>query len=156
MAAALKNLKETIKTEEKKQKQLQKSVAEDEKALGTKRVESDKLQGTYDGMRAAATADNEAVTAAEARLQAISTGMYAAEDGGEDATLQEQLISKFFKDFFFILPKLSLKSASNIFRGQFMSIFFIWREVLMEFFFNVCVVRFNCAILLLRMFVMLV
>ena len=44
-------------------------------------------------MRAQDTADREALKAAEKRLQAISSGMYSAGDG-EDATLQEQLISK--------------------------------------------------------------
>lgn len=45
-------------------------------------------------MREEDAATRAAVTAAEARLQAISSGMYAAEGGGEDATLQDQLISK--------------------------------------------------------------
>uniref|UniRef100_A0A2P2I6M3 Structural maintenance of chromosomes protein n=2 Tax=Hirondellea gigas TaxID=1518452 RepID=A0A2P2I6M3_9CRUS len=91
IAAALKNLKETIKTEEKKRKQLQQSLVEDVKAVEVKRKEGQKLQGTFDSERAADAADREAVIAAEARLRAISSGMYAAEDG-ENATLQEQLI----------------------------------------------------------------
>ncbi|XP_018012651.2 structural maintenance of chromosomes protein 2, partial [Hyalella azteca] len=92
VAAALKSLRETIKAEEKKCKQLQKFLAEDEKALEQKRAEGNKVQGTYDAMRAAATVNTEAVAAAEARLQAISTGMYASQAGGEDATLQDQII----------------------------------------------------------------
>ena len=44
-------------------------------------------------MRTQDTNDREALQAAEKRLQAISSGMYSAGDG-EDATLQEQLISK--------------------------------------------------------------
>lgn len=92
LSASLKNLKETIKAEEKKKKQLEKSVADDMKALENKQKESDKLQGMFDTMRAQDQADHDALVAAEKRLQAISSGMYSAEDG-ENATLQEQLIN---------------------------------------------------------------
>ncbi|XP_047490218.1 structural maintenance of chromosomes protein 2-like [Penaeus chinensis] len=91
LSAALKNLKENIKAEEKKKKQLEKSLADDIKALEGKKKESEKLQGTFDTMRAQDQADEDALAAAEKRLQAISSGMYSAGDG-EDATLQEQLI----------------------------------------------------------------
>lgn len=135
LSAALKNLKETIKAEEKKKKQLEKSLADvsivalrwwefskgetfspfecerqtqvffssfsyifsfqDIKAIENKQKEGEKLQGTFDTMRAKDKADQDALAAAEKRLQAISSGMYSAGDG-EDATLQEQLISKFY------------------------------------------------------------
>lgn len=67
--------------------------SQDIKALEGKKKESEKLQGTFDTMRAQDQADEDALAAAEKRLQAISSGMYSAGDG-EDATLQEQLISK--------------------------------------------------------------
>ena len=60
------------------------------------RAEGDKLQGKFDAMRAQDQADGEALAAAERRLQAISSGMYSSGDG-EDATLQEQLISKYIQ-----------------------------------------------------------
>lgn len=92
LCASLKNLKDTILAEEKKRKHLEKSLADDIKALESKRKESDKLQGTFDKMRAQDQKDNDALVAAEKRLQAISSGMYSAGDG-EDATLQEQLMN---------------------------------------------------------------
>ncbi|ROT64973.1 putative structural maintenance of chromosomes protein 2 isoform X2 [Penaeus vannamei] len=85
------NLIENIKAEEKKKKQLEKSLADDIKALEGKKKEGEKLQGTFDTMRAQDQADEDALAAAEKRLQAISSGMYSSGDG-EDATLQEQLI----------------------------------------------------------------
>ncbi|XP_071521625.1 structural maintenance of chromosomes protein 2 [Panulirus ornatus] len=92
LSASLKNLKETLKAEEKKKLQLEKSLADDNKTVENKKIEGDKLQGTFDKMRAQDQADNDALAAAEKRLQAISSGMYSAGDG-EDATLQEQLIN---------------------------------------------------------------
>ncbi|KAG0712441.1 Structural maintenance of chromosomes protein 2 [Chionoecetes opilio] len=89
--AALKNMKETLKAEEKKKKQLEKSLADDMKVVEKKRGEGSQLQGKFDAMRSRDEADGEALAAAERRLQAISSGMYSADDG-EDATLQEQLI----------------------------------------------------------------
>nr|XP_045609046.1 structural maintenance of chromosomes protein 2-like [Procambarus clarkii] len=92
LSASLKNLKETLKAEEKKKVQLEKSLADDIKAKENKQKENDKLQGTFDTMRAQDQRDHDALMAAEKRLQAISSGMYSAGDG-EDATLQEQLIN---------------------------------------------------------------
>uniref|UniRef100_A0A0P4WHI6 Structural maintenance of chromosomes protein n=1 Tax=Scylla olivacea TaxID=85551 RepID=A0A0P4WHI6_SCYOL len=89
--ASLKNMKETLKAEEKKKKQLEKSLADDRKVMEKQKAEGDKLQGKFDAMRAQDQADGEALAAAERRLQAISSGMYSSGDG-EDATLQEQLI----------------------------------------------------------------
>ncbi|XP_050696445.1 structural maintenance of chromosomes protein 2-like [Eriocheir sinensis] len=90
-SASLKNMKETLKAEEKKKKQLEKSLADDIKALEKKRSEGEQLQGNFDSMRAKDQTDGEALAAAERRLQAISSGMYSAGDG-EDATLEEQLM----------------------------------------------------------------
>ncbi|XP_042214594.1 structural maintenance of chromosomes protein 2-like [Homarus americanus] len=67
-------------------------LAVDIKTVENKKTESDKLQGAFDTMRAQDQADNDALAAAEKRLQAISSGMYSAGDG-EDATLQEQLMN---------------------------------------------------------------
>lgn len=67
---------------------------QDMKALEKKRAEGEQLQGNFDSMRAKDQADGEALAAAERRLQAISSGMYSAGDG-EDATLEEQLMSMF-------------------------------------------------------------
>lgn len=89
--ASQKNLKETLKAEEKKKQQLEKSLADDKKVMEKQKAEGDKLQGKFDAMRAQDQADGEALAAAERRLQAISSGMYSSGDG-EDATLQEQLI----------------------------------------------------------------
>lgn len=66
---------------------------QDIKVMETKKKEGEKLQGMFDKMRAQDQADNDALAAAEKRLQAISSGMYSTGDG-EDATLQEQLISE--------------------------------------------------------------
>lgn len=59
-------------------------------------------------MRDLESADKEALAQAENRLQAISSGMYSSEDG-EDATLQEQLISKFAS---FSIPKSKIGAIS--------------------------------------------
>ena len=64
------------------------------KVVGKKRAEGDELQGQFDAMRAQDQADGEALAAAERRLQAISSGMYSSGDG-EDATLEEQLMSMY-------------------------------------------------------------
>lgn len=58
-----------------------------------KEKEYGKLQGMFDSMREQDAADKLALTEAEKRLQAISSGMYTS-DEGESGTLQEQLISK--------------------------------------------------------------
>jgi len=91
-ASALRSLQDTVKTEEKERKQLTKSIEEDEKTLASKLKEGCGTQAAYDTMREKDTKAAEEVASCEARLQAISTGMYAAEGGGEDATLQDQLI----------------------------------------------------------------
>jgi len=91
-ASALRSLKDTVKQEEKEQKGLVKSIEEDEKGLATKLKEGSGTQGAYDVMKEKDAKAAQEVEACEARLQAISTGMYVADGGGEDATLQDQLI----------------------------------------------------------------
>jgi len=91
VSASLKNLKETVKAEEKKRKQLEKSLADDMKTLDNKRNDTEKLQGSFDVMRAQDAADKEALDKAEKHLLAINSGMFSSEEG-EAATLQEQLM----------------------------------------------------------------
>ncbi|RXG57275.1 Structural maintenance of chromosomes protein 2 [Armadillidium vulgare] len=91
-SAALKNLKETLQTDQKQLKQLEKSLVDDVKALDLKEKEKNKIQNIFDTMREQDKIDQEGLAAAEKRLQDVSSGMFTSEDG-ECGTLQEQLIN---------------------------------------------------------------
>ncbi|KAB7504389.1 Structural maintenance of chromosomes protein 2, partial [Armadillidium nasatum] len=69
-----------------------KEKVEDVKALDLKEKEKNKIQNIFDTMREQDKIDQEALAAAEKRLQDVSSGMYTSEDG-ECGTLQEQLIN---------------------------------------------------------------
>ncbi|KAF6208651.1 hypothetical protein GE061_017109 [Apolygus lucorum] len=91
-SAALKGEKENLAAETKRQKQLDKNVKDDEKALSTKKAELSNAQNVFDALQDAEKNDAEALTAAQERFQAVSSGLVAT-DEGDNATLQDQLIS---------------------------------------------------------------
>lgn len=89
--AQVKSLDDTIKSETKKIKQLEKNLKEDETALTVKKKEQDQMAEIFGKLREADQKDSEALDAARKRFQAVSSGLLASEDG-ENATLQEQLL----------------------------------------------------------------
>jgi len=90
--AAVKGLKDTVKAEEKKKKQLQKSLTDDGAALRQKQQEMAKLRDVFDTLRTADEQQATALAAAQKRFQAVSSGMLDNEDGDE-ATLAQQLMN---------------------------------------------------------------
>ncbi|XP_043213989.1 structural maintenance of chromosomes protein 2-like [Amphibalanus amphitrite] len=90
--AAVKGIKDSVKAEEKKKKQLQKSLADDRTALQQKEAEMGQLKTVFDSLREADEQQAAALAAAQKRFQAISSGMFSGDDG-EDATLAQQLMN---------------------------------------------------------------
>ncbi|KAF2889427.1 hypothetical protein ILUMI_16746, partial [Ignelater luminosus] len=91
-SAAEKSAKENIAAEEKKKKQLEKNLKDDEAALKSKEQELNKVQGLFQELKDNDAADNEAFAASQRKYEAISVGM-EVNDAGETETLQDQLIS---------------------------------------------------------------
>nr|XP_018896092.1 PREDICTED: structural maintenance of chromosomes protein 2 [Bemisia tabaci] len=91
-AVKLKSAKDNISAEEKRCKQIEKSIHEDEKALGVKEGELGKIQDNYNTMKTEEEEDNAALAAAQKKFQAVSSGLMASDSGG-DATLQDQLMA---------------------------------------------------------------
>ncbi|XP_057366441.1 structural maintenance of chromosomes protein 2-like [Daphnia carinata] len=90
--SAVKVLKENIKIEEKKKKELKKSLADDTAALKGKEGEENKLGETFEKLRQREQQDTEALAAAQKRFQEISSGLLASENGAA-ATLPEELMA---------------------------------------------------------------
>lgn len=90
--AVVKSAKENISLETKHIKQLEKNVADDEKALELKKGELDKAQATFDQLKEAEKQDAEELAAAQRKFQAVSSGLLESTDG-ENATLQDQLMA---------------------------------------------------------------
>ncbi|RZF41522.1 hypothetical protein LSTR_LSTR000236 [Laodelphax striatellus] len=87
----LKVSKDSITTEERRKKNLEKSVRDDQAALAEKQKYLDKVKNIFDQLRSADQQDSEALAAAQRRYQAVSAGLIASDDTGE-STFQDQLI----------------------------------------------------------------
>ncbi|XP_026292869.1 structural maintenance of chromosomes protein 2 [Frankliniella occidentalis] len=92
LTAQIKAHKDSLSTEEKRKKQLEKSLKEDEQILAQKQAEHGKTGGKFSSLKEAEAADAEAFAAAQRKYQAVSAGLLSSEDGA-DATLQEQLMA---------------------------------------------------------------
>ncbi|KAJ4435376.1 hypothetical protein ANN_17990 [Periplaneta americana] len=90
-------------SEEKKKKQLEKSLREDEASLAAKEAELQKVQGLFQKLKDTDKMDAEALAAAQRKFQAVSAGLVTDGEGG-DATLQDQLMdmNELFYQFIFL------------------------------------------------------
>ncbi|BES88116.1 structural maintenance of chromosomes protein [Nesidiocoris tenuis] len=86
----LKNLKSDLTKEAKKQKELEKAIVDDEKALENKKAGVVNAQTIYDGLVQAEKNEAEAAASAQKRIEAIYGGGGGASDDAENASLQEQ------------------------------------------------------------------
>ena len=87
----LKTLKDNVKQEDKKRKQIEKSLVDDQKALSNKENCLGGMQEMFDKLREEDERSKAELEAAQAKYQAISLGEEITEDGGS-ATIQEQII----------------------------------------------------------------
>lgn len=94
-SAKVKSAKETLSADTKHMKQLQKNIDDDVKALNQKNEELSKVQAIFDSLREADKQDAEALAAAQKKFQAVSSGLLESDDG-ENATLQDQLMGKYY------------------------------------------------------------
>nr|XP_023023013.1 structural maintenance of chromosomes protein 2 [Leptinotarsa decemlineata] len=90
-AAALKSVKDDIKSEEKRRDQLKKNFDEDSKALEAKEQELSKVQSLFETLKENDKRDNEGFALSQRKFEAVSAGMEVNEDG-EAQTLQEQFM----------------------------------------------------------------
>ena len=91
-ASALKSLKDNIKQDDKKRKQLEKGLADDKKTLASKQKETEGMRATFDKLRQDDEKCKKALEIAQARYEAASLGETLVEGGGS-ATHQEQLMT---------------------------------------------------------------
>ena len=87
----LKTLKDNVKQEDKKRKQIEKSLVDDQKAPSNKENCLGGMQEMFDKLREEDERSKAELEAAQAKYQAISLGEEITEDGGS-ATIQEQII----------------------------------------------------------------
>jgi len=92
VSSSLKTLKDNIKQEERKKKQIEKSVGDDNKALASKEKVMAGMKDMFDTLREEAEGCTAALETAQAKYQAISLGEVLVEGGGS-ATLQEQVMT---------------------------------------------------------------
>lgn len=92
LVSEIKAHKESLISEKKKKKQIEKSLKEDEQVLAQKEADHSKTGGKFSSLKDAEAADAEAFAAAQRKYQAVSAGLLSTDDG-TDATLQEQLMS---------------------------------------------------------------
>ncbi|XP_075681731.1 structural maintenance of chromosomes protein 2 isoform X2 [Rhinoderma darwinii] len=90
--SALDLQKQNLKGEEKKRKELIKSMEEDAKALTNKEKEIKKITDRFSSLQEASQKDTEAFTAAQQHFNAVSAGLSSNEDG-EEATLAGQMMT---------------------------------------------------------------
>ncbi|XP_040273232.1 structural maintenance of chromosomes protein 2 [Bufo bufo] len=90
--SALDLKKQNMKGEEKKQKELVKSMQEDAKALMNKEKEIKKITDSFSTLQETSQKDAEALTAAQQHFNAVSAGLSSNEDG-EEATLAGQMMT---------------------------------------------------------------
>ena len=91
-SSALKTLKDNVKQEEKKKKQIEKGLGDDQKTLQSKEKVMAGMQDIFDKLRQEDEKCRENLEQAQARYQAISLGEVMVEGGGS-ATLQEQIMN---------------------------------------------------------------
>lgn len=90
--SALDLKKQNMKGEEKKRKELVKSMEEDSKTLVAKEKEVKKITDNLSSMQEAGQKDADALTAAQQHFNAVSAGLSTNEDG-EEATLAGQMMT---------------------------------------------------------------
>ncbi|XP_056374786.1 structural maintenance of chromosomes protein 2 isoform X2 [Hyla sarda] len=90
--SALDLKKQNLKGEEKKRKELVKSMEEDAKALNNKEKEIKKITDSFSTLQETSQKDTEAFTAAQQHFNAVSAGLSSNEDG-EEATLAGQMMT---------------------------------------------------------------
>jgi structural maintenance of chromosome 2 len=106
VSAQLKSANETVAAETKKQKQVEKSLKDDEKALESKMAELGTAKSVFDSLRQAEQQDAEALAAAQRKFQAVSSGLMSNDDG-QDSSLQDQLMCKYSKILILNLSNLT-------------------------------------------------
>ncbi|KAJ6658253.1 hypothetical protein lerEdw1_020525 [Lerista edwardsae] len=84
--------KQNLQSEEKKHKELIKSMEDDSKALVAKEKEVKKITDALSALQEANKKDTEALAAAQQHFNAVSAGLSSSEDG-EDATLAGQVMA---------------------------------------------------------------
>ncbi|XP_075067038.1 structural maintenance of chromosomes protein 2 [Mixophyes fleayi] len=84
--------KQNLKGEEKKRKELVKSMEEDAKALSNKEKEIKKITDSLSSLQEASQKDAKCFTAAQQHFNAVSAGLSSNEDG-EEATLAGQMMT---------------------------------------------------------------
>ncbi|XP_053685055.1 structural maintenance of chromosomes protein 2 [Sabethes cyaneus] len=84
--------KDSIGVEQRKLKNLQKSIKDDEAALDKKEAEMQRTGDMFQSLKDANEADAKAFDDAQKRFEAVSAGLSTNEDG-EAATLQDQLMA---------------------------------------------------------------
>ncbi|XP_063151049.1 structural maintenance of chromosomes protein 2 [Candoia aspera] len=84
--------KQNLQSEEKKRKELVKSMEEDSKALALKEEEVKKTRDALSVLQGASNKDTEALAVAQQHFNAVSAGLSSSEDG-EDATLAGQMMT---------------------------------------------------------------
>uniref|UniRef100_A0A8C3S6I5 Structural maintenance of chromosomes protein n=1 Tax=Chelydra serpentina TaxID=8475 RepID=A0A8C3S6I5_CHESE len=90
--SALDLKKQNLKSEEKKCKELVKSMEEDSKALEAKEKEVKKIKDGLNALQEASDKDTNALAAAQQHFNAVSAGLSSNEDG-EEATLAGQMMT---------------------------------------------------------------
>lgn len=65
---------------------------QDNGALSGKQKQLNEVEGGFLKMKAQEQQDLEAFAAAQRKFQAVSSGLFSNEEGGDDATLQDQLM----------------------------------------------------------------
>ncbi|XP_077981159.1 structural maintenance of chromosomes protein 2-like [Glandiceps talaboti] len=89
--AAVDNKKESLKTEKKKKKDLEKNYKEDQGTLKAKEKEVEKINSGFVKLQEKSQSDAAAVTAAQKHFHAVSAGL-SSNDDGEDKTLADQMM----------------------------------------------------------------
>ncbi|KAL9702382.1 hypothetical protein quinque_005900 [Culex quinquefasciatus] len=92
VAAERNSTKDNIGVEQRKLKNLLKSIKDDEGALGKKEGEMQRTGDMFQSLKDADEADAKAFADAQKRFEAVSAGLSTNEDG-EAATLQDQLMA---------------------------------------------------------------
>uniref|UniRef100_A0A8D8DRJ1 Structural maintenance of chromosomes protein n=1 Tax=Culex pipiens TaxID=7175 RepID=A0A8D8DRJ1_CULPI len=92
VAAERNSTKDNIGVEQRKLKNLVKSIKDDEVALGKKEGEMQRTGDMFQSLKDADEADAKAFADAQKRFEAVSAGLSTNEDG-EAATLQDQLMA---------------------------------------------------------------
>lgn len=90
--SALDLVKQNLKGEEKKRKDLVKNMDDDAKAVINKEKEVKKITDNFSSLQETSQKDGEAFTAAQQHFNAVSAGLSSNEDG-EEATLAGQMMA---------------------------------------------------------------